>query len=306
MKYIYPSFSKLDLGIVRLGGAGLGNLLFTFARTVAIAEQNNMRIIWPTWPSIKIGPWIRREKDKRFYGDLFCNDGQYVGGFKKVKCLLLNKKIAWDDILRHSDLKENAVYVYDGFRMKFDELLEHRIAITDRTVSMTSAKYKKSLEHNFENEINVHVRLGDFARANISALNSGVHNMSIPIEWYVQAMWDIRGILGEDVTFNVFSDGADEELGAILEMPNVRRMNYGSAIADMIALSQSKLIIASGSSFSMWARFLGNSACITYTNQLKEEICTDPDGFDFCYGLGERIPDEITSKIANLYHSKQL
>ena len=35
MKYVYPKLSPRDLFIFRLGGAGLGNLLFTYGRALA-------------------------------------------------------------------------------------------------------------------------------------------------------------------------------------------------------------------------------------------------------------------------------
>lgn len=55
----------------------------------------------------------------------------------------------------------------------------------------------------------------------------------------------------------------------LLELPNVTRLSFGSSIANILALFQSKLIIDSGSSFSLWARYLGQSDCITYYKQLK-------------------------------------
>ena len=69
--------------VVFVWGGGLGNLLFIFARSIVLAEKINSQIIWPTWPSIKVGPWIRREKDKRFYGDLFKMMGHILPAQKR-------------------------------------------------------------------------------------------------------------------------------------------------------------------------------------------------------------------------------
>lgn len=54
MNYVYPKLSEKDLGFIRLGGAGLGNLLFTYARALVYARDHGCQMIWPTWPSVKL------------------------------------------------------------------------------------------------------------------------------------------------------------------------------------------------------------------------------------------------------------
>ena len=39
MKYLYPRLSQHDWNIMRLGGPGLGNLLFTYGRAVAESKR---------------------------------------------------------------------------------------------------------------------------------------------------------------------------------------------------------------------------------------------------------------------------
>lgn len=295
------------LGLVRLGGAGLGNLLFIFAHAAAFAKRNRAELIWPTWSSIKVGPWIRRERDKRFYGGLFKNDGNYIGGLKKIALLLFGKKHIVDNI----DVKtcdRDGVTLYTGYRMCFGELLDDREQIKSSLYGITRRNNLLPLKHDFTNEINMHVRLGDFIKADIAKLNAGDESVSTPIAWFVKTINDVRKVLGDTVKFNVFSDGTDEELKDLLSMDGVSRMYYGNAWADIIGLAQSKVIIASGgSTFSMWARFLGNSACITFTNQIRGNLCSRPNGFDFAYGLEDKFPDDLAYKIKALYISdKQL
>ena len=92
--YIYPKLSEPDMNLFRLGGAGLGNILFTYARAVVYAAKNErIKIIWPTWPSIKLGPILRNEKDKRFYADLFKNNSGYISGLKKIVLRMTKKKM---------------------------------------------------------------------------------------------------------------------------------------------------------------------------------------------------------------------
>lgn len=289
------------MGFVRLGGAGLGNLLFIFAHSVIFAEKNDAELIWPTWPSIKLGPWIRRERDKRFYSDLFKNDGNYIGGMKKAAILLFGKKHIVDNI-DVTEMKEQGVVLYSGYRMCFGELLYERDRIKSCLYGITKSKNLLSLQHDFTDEINMHVRLGDFIKADINKLNAGDESVSTPIDWFVKAVKDIRNVLGENIKFNVFSDGTDKELERLLSLDGVSRMSFGNAWSDIIGLSQSKIIIASGgSTFSLWARFLGNGACITFTNQIRENLCTRQGGFEFAYGMQDELPEDIACKIKMLY-----
>jgi hypothetical protein len=41
-----------------------------------------------------------------------------------------------------------------------------------------------------------------------------------------------------NVPIEVFSDGADEELASILQLPNVSRANYKNAVADLVAMTR--------------------------------------------------------------------
>ena len=123
----------------------------------------------------------------------------------------------------------------------------------------------------------MHIRLGDFARATWEEVKQGKHNSSIPIEWYVTMAQELRSIIGAETPVYVFSDGTDEELRPLLELGNVERVTFGSSIGDVLALSRAKLLVASGSSFSMWARYLGRMTTVMFPNQVKQKILTDQD-----------------------------
>jgi hypothetical protein len=74
MIYCYP----------KTGTSGLGNKLFPWARAVVFLEENKGKMIAPDWENyIKIGPYLRFEKDKRHYFNVFNNKG-YISGFKKT------------------------------------------------------------------------------------------------------------------------------------------------------------------------------------------------------------------------------
>jgi hypothetical protein len=302
MKYVYPKLSKYDFGLFRLGGPGLGNLLFIFARSIVFFDEDDCKIIWPTWASLKIGPWLRHEKDKRYYGDFFHNDGSFISGVEKMRLLITKRKFVVNTINPPiCPTENNVIYQYEAFQMRFGDMLAKREIIKKRIFNIVKQKHKKALSEIYSNIINIHVRFGDFSKNNIEALNRGDDNNRIPIMWYVNIVNQVKTVLGDNIFFYVFSDGSDRELEPLLMIQGVKRVFYGSAIADILALSQAKLIIASGSSFSMWARFLGNTSCISYTNQMKEHICCGEENFEFEIGMNETLDEEKLDYIRQLY-----
>lgn len=310
MIYIYPKYSKYELIGVRFGGAGLGNLLFLWSRAIIAAKEHKCGLIWPTWPSIKLGPWIRKEKDKRFYANIFHNNSGMIDGLNKYRLLLLSPKIyckRYDDITWEA-ISDGTVIICEGYgleagelQMKFDDLKNYRELIFMSITDNLTEKGQRGLKFDANLAINVHVRLGDFSTTNLEALAKGKNNTRIGIDWYVETIKKIRDAAGWMVPANVFSDGTDEELEKLLKLPMVSRVTCGNSIADIIALSKAPLIVPSGSSFSLWARFLGGCSSISYPHQMKDAVLTPGMGFEIENAENQAIPQEIANKIKEIY-----
>ncbi len=267
----------------------MGNLMFIWANAYVFAQENGLDMIWPTWPSLKIGPWIRREKDKRFYAGVFRNRSGHLDGIRKYALLLFSRKIPSDrfpELNEKNRITNRDLVVYDRFEMSFEKLLPHQEEICGLITGNLGEKGTKAMEFSPGKAVGIHVRCGDFS-VNPEALARGSNNIRIPSSWYVNVIRQIRGILGEDTEFYLFSDGTDDELGDIMCLEGVMRCSFGNSIGDIIGLSKFPLLIVSGSSFSMWARFLGKCSAIGHTNQLKAcglageegvEIETDGEG----------------------------
>lgn len=308
MAYIYPKFSKHELIGIRLGGAGLGNLLFTWSRVIAASEKYNAELIWPTWPSIKVGTWLRHEKDKRSYIGLFSNKTGMCGGINKYIKLCFGKKIHTKnlDALDWDNLGENDIVVYDDFKlapgvfqMNFDGTREYRDKISEIIYSNLGKKGKKALGFDASEAIGVHVRLGDFDKTT-AELDNGKNNMRIQISWYVAMVNKLREAAGWNVPVYVFSDGTDEELADLTTLPKVSRITFGNSIGDIVGLSRFPVMISSGSSFSLWARFLGNCSSISYPNQIKDRVHTG-DGFEIELGADEELSFDQKSYVQKIY-----
>lgn len=299
MNYAYPKLSEHDFGFVRIGGAGLGNIMFTWARAAVFARDNNCQVIWPTWPSIKVGPYLRREADKRFYGDLFRNDGSAIGGFKKMHKLVTCHRIP-EGQKESVKLEDETIVEFTGFDGCFESILYEYEFVRQLIENNLHPKNIAPLQEDFSGAMGIHVRLGDFSRVSVAELEAGRHDSALPVEWYAQIVRQVRHFVGRDIPVYVFSDGTDEELQPLLVLPGVKRKTYGTSIGDILGLSRFPLLVASGSSFSMWARYLGRANCICYTNQRKQEILTPEEGKFEIETSGE-ISEEIAEKIRRIY-----
>ena len=294
MKYVYPKLSSKDLIAFRLGGAGLGNLLFTYGRALAFAKRHDAQMIWPTWPSIKVGPWLRREKDKRTYIGLFANRTHDIAGLRKAWLLLTRRKVPEGT----ADVKDEEIVIFEKFIGSFASIRDDHQLIREHLLK--NMRDDAVLRFDFSDAVAVHVRLGDFKKVQVQELKNGIHDSRLPIDWYCSMLEHIRTAAGRNVKAYVFSDGSDEELQKLLNMPNTERITFGNAITDIVGLSQAPLLIASGSSFSMWARYLGRHSTICYPNQIKEHILTEHD-HAFEIEAEDVIPDIYKKKIEQLF-----
>ncbi|MGI5967473.1 MAG: alpha-1,2-fucosyltransferase [Anaerotruncus rubiinfantis] len=299
MKYVYPKFSAHEGIGFRLGGPGLGNLLFIWSRAYVFALQNGMKMLWPTWPSLKLGPWLRNERDKRTYIHLFENNGIDLAGWSKYRRLMFGKKRRYDPDMPIQSLPEETVVLYDRYAMDFNGLKEYRREIVDYIQSHLGQKGRQALAFDGANAVNLHVRLGDFAVDTSGSVN-GKNNCRIPISWFCHVVNAVKQVC-PGMVFHVFSDGSDEELRDLLAMDNVERVFFGNSVADIMALSKAPLIIASGSSFSMWARFIGNCNSISFPSQKKDDTA-DADRFEIELEQGAPLPDDVVQKIRAIYN----
>ena len=263
------------------------------------AEQLHAELIWPTWTSIKIGPWVRREQDKRLYNDLFVNREHYLDGWRKYKALLLYPKMyvkSFDDI-NAEELKDNTVIICENYEdetsachMGFAGLEPYRKLIRNTIVNNLGAKGNRAFQFRTENAIGIHVRCGDF-QVSQRALDEGRENTRIPIDWYCDVVRKIRNGTGKCVPVKICSDGSDEELKQLLDMDAVERVTAGNSIGDIMLLSRFPLVIASGSTFSLWARFLGGMSSISYPVHMMAEGLCNPGCFEMECEAGTEFSD---------------
>ncbi|MGA2417796.1 MAG: hypothetical protein ABSF55_00955 [Candidatus Staskawiczbacteria bacterium] len=257
MLYSYVELSKYDFGFFRILGSGLGNLLFPWARSVVANQKYDLKPIAPTWPQIKLGPILRGESDPRFYSDLFLTPPESIHGIEKLFLLATKKKIEEPYLLTpKSEIAVNykdGIFVFCGMKNFFKDILRDHNLIRQELLKITKNIHKTGLNYNFTNCVSMHIRRSDFK----------LLKWDTSIEWFLWVMNELRSKLKFDINFKIFSDGSDEDLALILKQKNVERVSFGSALADLLALSKSRILVGSyKSTFSMWASYLGRMPTI--------------------------------------------
>lgn len=263
MGFVYPKFSKYSLGPIRIGGAGLGNLLFIYARALVYAKQHRLTLIAPTWATLKLGPFLRNEKDKRLYLNIFRPAG--IKGLKKMGLLLSLKKYREDSFLPGQEQSGNSLLVVEGLRNYFEDFKHESTYIREALLRICKANTLKQYSTYKPKTIAVHIRLGDYSAENRMAM-----------AWYIEKIKQVR-LLGYNYNAVIFSDGKDAELEAILALPNTSREKSANALIDLLKMSKAEILIGSNSTFSAWAAFLGRNHFIRPENFYPGNIYTASD-----------------------------
>lgn len=281
MKYSFVSLGKLESFGIRLGGAGLGNILFPWATAIVYAKDHNLIRIQTTWQNLKLGTFIRKERDKRMYLDLFSGrDG--VSGIKKFLLLNFSSKVKI-----FSDMDE----LFEPFKHEHNFVKSELLKIIN--------PYHINKANGFDNNsVAIHIRMGDFETPkDETILRSGRWGYRLPIKWYKSIIEKIREV--SNIPIYIFSDANNEDLQEILELENCKRVHFGSAISDMLGLSNAKILISSASTFSMWASFLGQHPTIWFPGQMRQKLINDATIFEGEMDYNDPLPITIIQLINN-------
>jgi hypothetical protein len=237
-----------------IGRAGLGNELFPLLRAADIAARESRVVLWPTWFQLKIGPILRRERDKRMYWILF-----RTPGLSSVLRLTWAKAhgVPYDgSSSSHPYVTVRGMEKYfDGVSISGPEFRDLLLAHARRGVVSPPLQ---------EPYIAFHVRLGDFSRVGASESGVSKNNTSSPIEWFVARARAARDA-HPGIRMFVCSDGDDIELAPLLREPGVFRSTGRNALDDMVFMSHAAGIVGSRSTFSAWGAFLGDVPMVVQT-----------------------------------------
>jgi hypothetical protein len=127
--------------------------------------------------------------------------------------------------------------------------------------------------------IGLHVRRGDF---NATART--------PDDWFARSLQSLRARIGAQIPARIVSDSEDAGLQRLLREPNVTLTRTGAPLGDLLGLADARVLLASGSSFSAWAAFLGGMPAATQADHSLAWFGVQPRTF-----LGHFNPDEQSS-----------
>lgn len=254
------------------GRYGLTHGLLAWARARLWCDKNDATMLAPFWFKLRVGPYLRRERDKRNYSLLF-NHGTAVAGIRRLLVLIFAHKVEVGDdwpatpsngtatvLLRfHNALKDNE-------KKSFAQILGYGPFLRRELLLMTKERYHpKTRTQPF---VAIHVRLGDFNNAaSVSELSEGLTNTRLPIDWYCDRLAALRAALGKALPAIVFSDGSDADLAGLLSQADVMRAPFQQSVTDLLDMGQGVALIASGSGFSLWGAFLGSIPRIAHPGQ---------------------------------------
>ena len=113
--------------------------------------------------------------------------------------------------------------------------------------------------------IGIHVRRGDFRMAGLTELQTE-GAVRTPTTWFVATLRLIRQTIGP-LPARVVTDGREADIADLLREPDVQLVRTGAPLGDILTLSSARVLLASGSSFSAWAAFLGGMPTVSHPGQ---------------------------------------
>jgi hypothetical protein len=298
--------SQYEAGLYALpivGRAGLGNMLFPWARSEVFARDYGARILSPIWGNVRIGPYFRREPEKRNYRKLF-HAAHHVHGFLRTVPSLWGKRFSEVEfgpaVLGSAARRRPCVVVFKGNADLFTSLLAERDfirhqlwAITSETRRVTSGPYGETF-------IAMHIRRGDITRQGFT--REQLHDVAqyTPTSWFVSMARAVRSCPELDhIPIVVFTDGSTNEVAAVLRFANVYLHRRRTALEDIWTIGRASLLFASGfSTFGMWASYLGGMPTLYAPGKIAQRVQTgSPTSVEIEVPEDGKIPSQAMSRV---------
>lgn len=282
-----------------VGRAGLGNMLFPWARAQIFAADSGAKMLAPSWARLRVGPYLRREPDKRRYAGFF-HDPEHLHGWSRMWQLLRRRRVpegALEELTPPAHGAKDAVVVeFSGLGEFFAPLLCHTGLIRDRLWRMTQPEVRSMLAPARDPFVAMHVRRGDITRQGFNSQQLDNSPQYTPLAWFVEMARAIRRVenLG-GFPIVVFSDGDGDELAELLGVEGVELQGRRPAVTDLWEMSSARLLVASGfSTFSMWASYLGCMPTLYAPGKIQQRVQENRDrALEIELPSGAEIPADV-------------
>ena len=286
-----------------VGGAGLGNGLFPWARAELFARSAKAPVLAPRWTRFRIGPYLRREPEKRRYGGFFRAAG-HVRGISRLVIRARARHLPEGQPPQvYAEAQRSSlpsVVRFEGTADLFTPLLGEHDFIRDKLWDMTREPLRAAAMAYPVPFVALHVRRGDITRQGFSANDLSDVKQYTPLSWFKSMVSEVKQIASvRNLSIVVFTDGSAEELQELLVLEGVRLHDRRTAITDLWIMSQASLLFASGfSTFGMWASYLGGMPTLYAPGKLQQRVQAGrPGPVELEIGEGEAIPDAALLRV---------
>jgi hypothetical protein len=264
MLYAYPKFVRQS---------GIGNRLFPWARAYLFAKAHGAKLIWPNWEHFRVGALFKggvRWRDfpgKIYLFGNFTPDHTYVSGLRKRIILRTGQKLAELDPLQYNS-SSSQIIVFDGLRNLFTDLAGSQLILKNALMSIASPAVMSGVQISLP-PIALNIRRGkDFRDPQDPGEFVTSGGLRTPLNWFRMTLQRIRRLVGSEIGAFVISDGDEADLNSVLSLPNTVHIKTTTALADLLLISQARLLIASGgSAFSAWGAFLSEAPTLCVPGQ---------------------------------------
>lgn len=250
--------------------AGLANQLFVIASAELYANKYRLNVFYINKWQFKIGPYIRREKNKRNYF-----------GFFRFQKLSLQYLLIWIKLKNHTSIiydpklvnfsSSKSLVIFKSlphWSSYFDDYIPYRGLVNKLIYKQLSNKIQKQIDELPIIDVAIHVRLGDFQKLKEGTDFKNVGATRTPFDYFTNEIRKIK-IDHPEYKFQIFSDGHPEELVPLTKLSNVFLFKSINDLVDLYQMSKSKILITSaGSTYSYWAGFLGECEVIQHPDHL--------------------------------------
>jgi hypothetical protein len=282
-------------------GAGLGNEVLAWGKSMVAADTLGLRLLAPQWlrSRYRLGDQLGISRAELVRSEL-------------APVLLPSTEVTEDDyrstgvtdyaealrILRDGGrLGRARVLVTSGMWGGYAAIAAARDSLHDRLLAVDGARgLVERARSGAQLTVGLHVRRGDFAGPGPTP---GSFNRPVPVGWFVGLVESLRTQL-PDATFVVCSDASPAELPELGERDDVRFVRgegVAAPVQELLVLASCDLLACSVSSFSMLAAFLSDRPYLWFEPQLTAvdsalTIWGDEDA--------QRLPGSLTRRAVEL------
>ncbi len=269
--------------IAKLPNAGLGNKMFVWARALIYSQRKNCPLQIFGLNRIHIGPFLRKEKVKRFYL------GQFKFSLNLPELLQFCAKYFfsskyYEPSFATIDQSKNGLFIFSkipAWSDYFQVVRDHREFLKKEFPKLLSERTSNKLKKIPAPVIACHIRCGDFRMLRENEVFKNVGGVRTPLEYFINTIRTLRSVAGKNLSVTVFSDGNEDELNAVMALEKVTLFSPQEDVVDLLVMSKAEYIITSaGSTFSEWAGFLSNAEIILHPDHIHTRIRIEEDLFE--------------------------